>query len=1008
MRRIRRPAIATGVAVALALPLLGITPAAAAPAPDPAYRFVDCQAPAGGDGTVDSPLSSLQQVNELQLEPGDHVFFKRGSVCDGSLQPQGSGEAGAPIVMDAYGDAADEKPHIRGGGVEETILLHNQEYWELRNLQVSNIDSDPAEQYSHERRGVVIALEDFGQGDYYRVVGLDVHDVYGEGKKDLGGSGGIQLEVYANADEAQREKTWFNDVVIEDNTVENVNRSGINMSTAWKCRPENGWDGCPPADRQKLVWTPSTGLVIRGNTVKNVGGDGIVVQMNKDALVEHNVVSDVANRPNGSNAGVWAWNADGTVFQYNEVFDVKRLWDNNDGNAFDADYGTTETVFQYNYSHDNAGGMMLYCGCGGLATKVTFRYNVSENDQNRLNFVAGGTENAFYNNTIIVPDDEGFVINNTNANGTSLLMANNLLIATKNVADESQNYPGSNAITWRNNAFAGPVSGWPTSDDAVVIDETLPFAEGTGMDRFKITDPRLAGTGIPIAEPGTRDLFDNPVPSLCRPDIGAFQFSGSADDCGPDGSSIAAGDSLTEIKVAALKTYRVTSASGAVSVTNHNGFVTPRTETGTVFTTTMDATSVDLVCDQDEACEGVRLEVVENLVIDPSFEATSNTPWSNWNTSRTTELAVSGDRALRVTGPGSTEQRIVNVRPNTDYTLRGWAMSSSGSVQLGLKNFEGNQDPENPLQNQEYAGVSTSELSHAAVQFNSGESSTLIVYCYKPSAGTALCDDISLTADSSQARTALQPVDTTVREGHSATFAASFEGVDRGNVSWQERAGDQWTDIPGSTGYAFTRDAISSADDGAQFRAIVRGSEGPVVTEPATVHVIPAFAVAVITASPEDVSVDEGEAVRLVATASGQPAPSLQWQRSSDGDTWTDVDGATTTELALDDVTSDLDGAMFRMGAINPFGTVYSAAASVSVAAVEVPPVDGGGGGGTGGDSDAGGNGGAGQPDADGADLAITGAAVPIGIVVLAAALIAGGAALLRRRMIATRHHESS
>ena len=140
-----------------------------------------------------------------------------------------------------------------------------------------------------------------------------------------------------------------------------------------------------------------------------MGGDGIVVQMNTGALVEHNTVSDVANLPNGSNAAVWAWNADYTLFQYNEVFDTKRLPDNNDGNSFDADYGTTGTVFQYNYSHDNEGGMMLYCGCGGLATDITFRYNISENDGDRVQFVAGATEAAFYNNTIIAPEEANFV-----------------------------------------------------------------------------------------------------------------------------------------------------------------------------------------------------------------------------------------------------------------------------------------------------------------------------------------------------------------------------------------------------------------------------------------------------------------------------------------------------------------------------------------------------------------------------------------------------------------------
>lgn len=1008
--RIRRPAIAAAIAVAVALPLLGAAPSQAA-TDAPEFRFVDCAAPTGGDGTVDRPLNSLEQVNALELSAGDHVFFKRGSTCDGSLKPRGSGEAGNPIVVDAYGDADAEKPHIRGGGVEEAVLLHNQEYWELRNLQVSNIDADTAQRYKHERRGVVIALEDFGQGDYYRVVGLDVHDVYGQGKKDLGGSGGIQLEVYANADESKRKKTWFNDVVIEDNSVENVNRSGINMSTAWKCRPENGWDGCPPADRQKLVWTPTTGLVIRGNTVKNVGGDGIVIQMNRDALVEYNTVSDVANRANGSNAGVWAWNADGTVFQYNEVFDVKRLPDNNDGNAFDADYGTTGTVFQYNYSHDNAGGMMLYCGCGGLSTKVTFRYNVSENDRNRLNFVAGGTENAFYNNTIIAPDAANFVINNTNGNGTSMLMANNLFIASKDVADQSQNNTGANAIQWRNNAFSGPVSGWPASTDSVTFADRLAPVDGEGMDRFKIRDERLAGKGIPIAEPGTRDLFGNVVPSSCRPDIGAFQFSGSADDCGIRGATITAG-AEREVPVAALTTYRVTSATGAVSVVNPKNVTTVAGAAGgAVFPTTMDATTVKLTCAPGADCTDVRMSVVQNLGIDPSFESASNSPWGNWNTNRATDHLISGAKALRINGVGSSEQRVINVLPNTDYTLRGWAASTDGRpVQVGLKNFDGNQTPGDPNQKQEFASVTGAEMTQVSVPFNPGNSTVVNIYCYRPQAGgSGYCDDITLTADAAQVRAALQPAATTAREGQNATFFASFVGVDRGNVSWQQDVGGTWTDVPGAVGPALTREAVGLDADGARFRAIVHGTGGVVASEPATLTVAPTLAAASVVTGPADLNVDEGADARFAVTPAGNPAPVVQWQRSvaaesgeraADAGDWQDVEGATGAELMLTAVTADLDGVQYRAVVTNAFGAVVSEPATLSVRAA-APNPDGPGDGGTdGGAPGTPGAPGAGGSSAAGVDgsLAVTGGTVSAVLIGLAAALVAGGAVLLRRR----------
>lgn len=1018
-------AAVSALTLALAIPLAGAAPSAPAAEAAPSFTFVDCQAPAGGDGSILSPLNTLDAVNAIELSQGDQLRFKRGTTCDGSLQPQGSGAPGSPIVIDAYGDASAEKPHIRGGGVEEAVLLYNQEYWEIRNLQISNIDAEAAEQYQHERRGLVIAIEDIGKADYYRVVGVDVHDVYGEGKKDLGGSGGIQLEVYANTENDLRVKSWFNDVVIEGNSVENVNRSGINMSTAWKCRAEVGWNGCAGADRQNLPWTPSTGLVIRGNTVTNVGGDGIVVQMSKNALVEHNTVSNVANMPNGSNAGVWAWNADGTVFQYNEVFDVKRLWDNNDGNAFDADYGTTETVFQYNYSHDNAGGMMLYCGCGGLATKVTFRYNVSENDQNRLNFVAGGTENAFYNNTIIAPDTEDFMLNNVNGNGTSLLMANNLFVATQNVVDQSQN-SSANAILWRNNAFSGAVDGWPAGTDNIEIAERLAPSEGSGIDRFAIEDSRLAGAGIPVAAPGTHDLYGNEVPTSCAPDIGAFQFSTPGDECRVDSVGIESGASRDDTPVAALTTYRVTASSGEVSVTNPAGFTTPPNSNGeTVFTTAMDASTVSLDCGADVDCVNVSMRVVQNLVIDPSFEAASNTPWTAWNTERTTEFAVSGAQALQVNGTGSTEQRVLNVLPDTDYTLSGWVASTNDQpVHFGFKNFAGNQDQSNPDQMQKYEAVTSTSMTPTNVTFNSGSSSEITIYCYRPGgAGVGYCDDVTLTTDATQIRASLNPQDTTARAGHNATLTASFVGIDRGNIAWQRRVGDTWT-TETAGGPAFTLENVTDADDGAQYRAVVAGPEGDVVSQTATVHVAQVFAPASVTADPANFEAEEGAVARFTASASGYPAPRIQWQRASieergaavaaDAPNWVNIEGADGDELTIDDVSLDLDGTRYRVVASNALGTTSSADVVLSV--VEAPTSPGGGSDGSDNDDSTSGVGDGTGSDGSASDeqngdatsegsstavsgaLPTTGVAIAGGVIAALSALVLGAVLLLRKR----------
>ncbi|MEO6530141.1 MAG: right-handed parallel beta-helix repeat-containing protein [Specibacter sp.] len=931
------PSSAVGAAAAPAL----VAAAAGAGAGD--LFFLDCDATANGDGTIASPWNTLEKANTTTFAPGDQLLLKRESSCEGTLRPLGSGEAGAPIIIDAYGPG-DAKPVINGAGIDATVQLDNQQYWEIRNLEITNVDTDAGKHYKNERRGLVVKVQDIGQANYYRIENLNIHDVYGEGKKDLKGSGGIQFEVYASDVVAERVPTWFNDVVIANNTVENVNRSGINMSTRWKCRSEVGWDGCAGVDRVNLPWTPSTGLVIRGNTVKNVGGDGIVVQMNKDALVEYNTVSDTANRPNGSNAGVWAWNADGTTFQYNEVFDTKKLPGNNDGNAFDVDYGTNDTLFQYNYSHDNEGGMMLFCGCGGLTSQATFRYNVSENDKGRINFVAGASEAEFYNNTIILPAGSGHLLNQTTGSGTAMLMANNLIVASAPVVDQSTNHPASVNIPWRNNAFSGPGGAWPQGSANVTIAEKLALAAGSGMDRFKIQDAQLAAKGLPIAPEGTTDLFGNIVPSSCAPDIGAFQFSSVNDGgCSVLDKNIVAGASLQNVGVRTNTTYKVAgrmSTGSTLSVTNPRGLMTPAGANGeVVFRTAMDASTITISCTGAGDCTQVNMVEIDDRIVDGSFDSLTNTPWSAWNTSRDAAKAVTGSYALKITGTGSTEQSPVVLQPNTDYLFSGWVSSGDGTaVRMGLKNFAGNPNPAIPGQFEKSESVTAAEMKYTTIAFNSGTTQSVTVYCYKPGgAGAGYCDDITMTAATQAPAASLNPVDTTVTQGNDAYFFSSFVGAPRTSVLWQSNATGGWADMPVKPGTALTVPAVTIGMDGVQYRATINGPTGQVVSEPAALNVVNALGAPLVTGQPAAVTATAGDSVKFIATATANPAATVQWHESSDGENWTAIPGATTATLSIAAVESSQNGRSFRAVFSNSLGTATSSAAALKVQAVVTP-----------------------------------------------------------------------
>ena len=65
-------------------------------------------------------------------------------------------------------------------------------------------------------------------------------------------------------------------------------------------------------------WPLSTRVVIRGNTLTDIGGDGIVPIGCDGCLIEHNVLRGGRMRAQDYAAGIWPWSCDNTVVQFND------------------------------------------------------------------------------------------------------------------------------------------------------------------------------------------------------------------------------------------------------------------------------------------------------------------------------------------------------------------------------------------------------------------------------------------------------------------------------------------------------------------------------------------------------------------------------------------------------------------------------------------------------------------------------------------------------------------
>jgi hypothetical protein len=472
---------------------------------------------------------SLEKVNGQVFSPGDRILFRSGSRYSGSLKPKGSGTPDEPILIDRYGGGP--LPRIDGEGkVPAAVLLHNVEGWEVRHLELTNTGA----QRGQNRRGVHILNDKLETARHLVLDGLYVHDVNGSIPK----SRAAGIAIFAEVKDGLRLR--FDGLTIENCHVENCERDAIRI-----------WGVCA---REK--WFPSLRVVIRGNLIEGVGGDGIVPAGCDGVLVEHNTMRNCTRlgKEGGAAAGIWPWSCDNTVIQFNEVSDHK-AWV--DGQGFDSDYNCSNTVIQYNYSHDNEGGFLLIC-CPGYTSHnrgTVIRYNVSINDgfrleQNNKGFfsptfhISGPVTNSrIYNNIIVVPEKEDSrldrsIVHMDNWRGpwpVDTLFANNVFY----VMGKADFHFGKDRETvFSHNLYFGEFENRPSGRETLTGDPGFadPVLQGgaSGFDILKGFMLRKGspciGTGVPVVNEPIEDLFGNPVAPGQAPDIGVHETSSPLTD----------------------------------------------------------------------------------------------------------------------------------------------------------------------------------------------------------------------------------------------------------------------------------------------------------------------------------------------------------------------------------------------------------------------------------------------------------------------------------------------
>jgi hypothetical protein len=306
--------------------------------------FIDCSTGNAGDGSSAHPWNSLAAAQAHPFAAGDRIALARGTACQGSFSPQGSGAEGSPIRLTAYGQGP--RPRIVSSVKDrQVLLLFNQEYWQIDSLDLSGANT----------YGIFVS-GDKGTLHHIYLENLFVHDVQGGELKHK--DNGLVVVGPSKAG-----------VVFEDVLVDGVVAAHTNQ---WAGILVGGGPFYSPPDAPL-----NHHVIVRNSSVEDVYGDGIVLFRDSDGLIATSTAWQTGMQPTqniGTPNAIWTWTCTDCTVKDNEAF----LTDSPgvDGGAYDIDWANTRNTVERNFAHDTQGYCFAVFAAGYVTSDSVVRNNL--------------------------------------------------------------------------------------------------------------------------------------------------------------------------------------------------------------------------------------------------------------------------------------------------------------------------------------------------------------------------------------------------------------------------------------------------------------------------------------------------------------------------------------------------------------------------------------------------------------------------------------------------------
>jgi hypothetical protein len=511
--------------------------------------------------------------------PGDQILFESGQTFTGSLvlqspdQVLNMGTPNAPITIGSYDPSNPANPlpaaATISSGTAVGIQVYNAAGYDITDLNIQG-GWTAASSTGNNSDGIAFdgnlgtsVVLPYVHIDHVRIGG------YGADTFDFNRGNGILFgkvnSVIAVA---------YNDVSITDSVISDCVSNGIYSRAAITNLL---------IDHLQISSIYGLPLVNSGYGIHMWNLDGAVIQR---CEVFNNGIRGGDGNPQsvapGGPVGIDVSNSSHVLIQYN---DAHHNYDHagGDGDGFDLDEHTTDSILQYNYSHDNDGvGYMLGTWLpNGYNTHNIIRYNISENDCRYWNYGAILLETPLvsdadiYNNTIFLSPNVGHNPYQTLSaieipvSGQTVRVRNNIFMTTGHVPPVVvQQIAGGGVLFQGNDYYA---SGWlPSSSQPLILWGTTHYRSvtqwsmGTNNSQEYLNGSVLGTQGNPeLANPGFSGAIDNPRDPNYVPDAIDQLGAVLANYYSP--RNLLSGVNLTSLGISDWDLYNVQSQGGSVA-----------------------------------------------------------------------------------------------------------------------------------------------------------------------------------------------------------------------------------------------------------------------------------------------------------------------------------------------------------------------------------------------------------------------------------------------------------